>query len=61
MKWVRYTANTGNGRLSFHHCVLVANDAHKAESADHADDLLAKACLRERTAGRALVLRSDNG
>jgi putative transposase len=44
-----------------HSRLLVANEVHEAESADHAGDLLRKACWRERTAGRPLVLHSDNG
>lgn len=44
-----------------HSRLLVANEVHDAESADHAGDLLRKACLRERTVGRPLVLHSDNG
>lgn len=44
-----------------HSRLLVANEVHEGESADHASDLITKACLRERTAGRPLVLHSDNG
>lgn len=44
-----------------HSRLLVANEVHDAESADHASILVRKACLRERTAGRPLVLHSDNG
>lgn len=44
-----------------HSRLLVANEVHDAESADHASILIKKACLRERTAGRPLVLHSDNG
>ncbi|SPD66399.1 protein of unknown function (plasmid) [Cupriavidus taiwanensis] len=40
---------------------LVVNEVHESESADHASDLLSLACLREKTAGRPLVLHSDNG
>ncbi|MDH0339876.1 IS3 family transposase, partial [Metapseudomonas otitidis] len=40
---------------------LVANEVHEIECAEHARDLLEKGCLRERTAGRPLVLHSDNG
>jgi putative transposase len=40
---------------------LVANEVHESESADHAGQLLAQGCLREQTAGRPLVLHSDNG
>lgn len=40
---------------------LVANEVHDSECAEHAAQLLARACLREQTAGRALVLHSDNG
>lgn len=39
---------------------LVVNEVHESESADHASDLLSLGCLRERTAGRPLVLHSDN-
>jgi transposase InsO family protein len=41
--------------------LLVANEVHAAESADHAGELIRKACLRERIAGGPLVLHSDNG
>jgi len=44
-----------------HSRLLVANEVHEYESGDHASDLLRKACLRERTVGRPLVLHSDNG
>ena len=44
-----------------HSRLLVANEVHEGESADHASTLIRKACLRERTAGRPLVLHSDNG
>jgi transposase InsO family protein len=40
---------------------LVANEVHDCESADNASELLIKGCLRERTAGKPLVLHSDNG
>jgi putative transposase len=40
---------------------LVANEVHDCESAEHAGELLLKGCLRERTAGKPLVLHSDNG
>ena len=36
-------------------------DIHDEESSDHASELIHKACLREKTAGRPLVLHSDNG
>lgn len=44
-----------------HSRYLVANEVHAHESAEHASDLVSKACLRERTAGKALVLHADNG
>ncbi len=40
---------------------LVVNEVHESESAEHAGRLLARGCLREQTAGRPLVLHSDNG
>lgn len=40
---------------------LVGNEVHEVESSQHASELLRKACLRERTAARPLVLHSDNG
>ena len=40
---------------------LVINEVHESESSEHACALLEKGCLRERTAGRPLVLHSDNG
>lgn len=44
-----------------HSRYLVANEVHEHESAEHASDLIGKACLRECTAGNPLVLHSDNG
>jgi transposase InsO family protein len=40
---------------------LVMNEVWEQESAEHASELLTKACLREGIAGRPLVLHSDNG
>jgi len=40
---------------------LVVNEVHDNESCDHAAALLQRGCLRERTAGRPLVLHADNG
>jgi putative transposase len=40
---------------------LVMNEVWEQESSEHASALLAKACLREATAGQPLVLHSDNG
>jgi len=40
---------------------LVVNEVHESESVEHASRLLAQGCLREQTAGRPLVLHSDNG
>ena len=40
---------------------LVANEVHLEESSDHAARLLRRGCLREQTAGKPLVLHSDNG
>ena len=40
---------------------LVANEVHVSESSELAATLLTRACFRERTAGRALVLHADNG
>lgn len=40
---------------------LVVNEVHEQESSEHASRLLARGCLREQTAGRPLVLHSDNG
>ena len=40
---------------------LVANEVHEVECSEHASQLLQQACLRERTAGKPLVLHSDNG
>ena len=40
---------------------LVMNEVWDEESGEHASVLLEKACLREATAGRPLVLHSDNG
>jgi len=40
---------------------LVVNDVHESENAEYASALLKRGCLREQTAGRPLVLHSDNG
>ena len=40
---------------------LVVNEVHAEETADHAARLLHRGCLREQTAGKPLVLHSDNG
>jgi transposase InsO family protein len=40
---------------------LVVNEVHESESSEHASALLGRGCLRERIAGRPLVLHSDNG
>jgi transposase InsO family protein len=40
---------------------LVVNEVHETECSEHAKALLERGCLRERTAGRTLVLHSDNG
>lgn len=40
---------------------LVTSEVHESECSEHACVLLEKGCLRERTAGRPLVLHSDNG
>lgn len=40
---------------------LVANEVHVSESSELAATLLTRACFREGTAGRVLVLHSDNG
>lgn len=40
---------------------LVVNEVHDSECSEHAERLLERGCLRERTAGRCLVLHSDNG
>ena len=40
---------------------LVIGDVYEAETSELAARLLDKACLREKTAGKPLVLHSDNG
>jgi putative transposase len=40
---------------------LVVNEVHESESSAYACQLLRRGCLREQTAGRPLVLHSDNG
>lgn len=44
-----------------HSRYLVANEVHAHESAEHASELMRQACLRQHTAGKPLVLHSDNG
>jgi putative transposase len=40
---------------------LVVNEVHESENAEYASALLKRGCLKEQTAGRPLVLHSDNG
>lgn len=40
---------------------LVVNEVHERDSSEYACQLLARGCLREQTAGKPLVLHSDNG
>ena len=40
---------------------LVVNEVHENESSENASHLLWRGCLRERIAGKPLVLHSDNG
>lgn len=40
---------------------LVVNEVHESETSEYASRLLWKGCLREQTAGRPLILHSDNG
>lgn len=40
---------------------LVVNEVHDSETSEHASALLKRGCLKEQTAGRPLVLHSDNG
>lgn len=40
---------------------LIVNEVHEAESSTHACELVRRGCLREQTAGRPVVLHSDNG
>lgn len=40
---------------------LVANEVHESETSQQAAALLRRGCLKEQTAGRPLVLHSDNG
>ena len=65
---ITWLPSTVKGRFFYWYMVkdiysrkLVANEVHEIECAEHARDLLQKGCLRERTAGRPLVLHSDNG
>lgn len=65
---ITWMPSTVKGRFYYWYMVkdiysrkLVVNEVHESESAEHACELLEKGCLRERTAGRPLVLHSDNG
>lgn len=65
---ITWLPSTVKGRFFYWYMVqdiysrkLVANEVYEVESAGHAGELLRKACLREQTAGRPLVLHSDNG
>lgn len=40
---------------------LIVNEVHEAESSTYACQLVRRGCLREQTAGRPVVLHSDNG
>lgn len=40
---------------------LIVNEVHEAESSTHACELVRRGCLREQTAGKPVVLHSDNG
>ena len=40
---------------------LVVNEVHETQTAEHASELIRRGCLREQTAGKPLVLHSDNG
>ena len=40
---------------------LVVNEVHESENSEQAATLLRRGCLKEQTAGRPLVLHSDNG
>ena len=40
---------------------LVVNEVHESENSEQAAALLKRGCLKEQTAGRPLVLHSDNG
>jgi len=65
---ITWMPSTVKGRFYYWYMVkdvysrkLVANEVHEVESAELAAKLLQRACLREGTAGRPLVLHSDNG
>ena len=65
---ITWLPSTVKGRFFYWYMVkdiysrkLVANEVHEMESGEHACRLLEKGCLRECTAGRPLVLHSDNG
>jgi transposase InsO family protein len=40
---------------------LVVNEVHEVETSAYASELIKRGCLREQTAGKPLVLHSDNG
>lgn len=65
---ITWMPSTVKGRFFYWYMVkdiysrkLVVNEVHRSESSEHACKLLARGCLRERTAGKPLVLHSDNG
>ena len=65
---ITWLPSTVKGRFFYWYMVkdiysrkLVANDVFEVESSQHACQLLRQGCLREQTAGRPLVLHSDNG
>lgn len=40
---------------------LIVNEVHDGESSENASWLLSRGCLREKTAGKPVILHSDNG
>lgn len=65
---ITWMPSTVKGRFYYWYMVkdiysrkVVASEVHEIEAAHHASRLLERACLAERTAGKPLVLHSDNG
>lgn len=65
---ITWMPSTVKGRFYYWYMVkdiysrkVVASEVHEVEAAHHASRLLERACLAERTAGKPLVLHSDNG
>ncbi len=65
---ITWVPSTVKGRYFYWYMVkdiysrkLIVNEVHEAESSTYACQLIRRGCLREQTAGKPVVLHSDNG